>query len=70
MHISKHYEETARIETSIDGNYIISKIGLTIHSDKELTSAEEVKEYSGKLGALAKHIIKEELEKLKTEKGA
>lgn len=69
MKISKSYEETARIETSINGEYIISKIGLIIHSDKELKSIDEIKEYSNKLNELAKHIVKEELEKLKTEKG-
>lgn len=68
MRISKSYEETARIVNETTGEYIISKIGLTIHSDKELKNTEEIKEHSNKLGALAKHLVREELSKIKTGK--
>ena len=63
MKISKHYEENAII-----GSYQSAKIGITIHSDKDLKSVEEIEEYSGKLNELAKRIVRKELGKIKEEK--
>jgi hypothetical protein len=63
MNISKHYEENI-----IVGSYQSAKIGITITSDKDLKSAEEIEEYSGKLNALAKKIVRKELAKVKAEK--
>ena len=65
MKISKHYEENANL-----GNYQSAKIGITIHSDKDLKSIEEIEEYSDKLNTLAKRIVRKELTKIKEEKEA
>ena len=62
--ISKSYEENV-----IVGNYVSVKIGLTIHSDKELKSVEEVKEQSKELGLMAKSYVQDELKKIKEERG-
>ena len=62
MHISKHYEENAQI-----GNFLFTKIGLTIHSDKELKSVEEIEKHSSALNHLAKKIVKQELEEAKAQ---
>ena len=64
MKISKHFEQNVNL-----GNFQSAKVGLTIHSDKDL-KVEEIEEYSNKLNELAKRIVRKELQKIKEEKEA
>lgn len=63
MQITKSYEENKNL-----GNYESVKIGLTIHTDKEVKSPEELEQLSGKLLTLAKQIVRKELEGIVLEK--
>jgi len=63
MHISKHYEQNI-----IVGSFESIKVGLTIHSDKEIKTVEELTDQSTKLGLMAKQLVQEELARLKAEK--
>ena len=64
--ITKYYEELIPFNA---GTFKNAKIGITLSSDKELTSPEEIKKVSNGLLAIAKSIVKEEVEQFKTERG-
>jgi hypothetical protein len=61
MKISKTYEANIMV-----GNFQSIKVGITIHSDKEITGPE-LPEYSAKLGGVCKKLVSEELAKIKQE---
>jgi hypothetical protein len=61
--VSKHYEENIKI-----GDFLFAKVGLTIASDKLLTTPEEVENASKTLGKMAKDLVHKELIKIKEEK--
>jgi len=63
MQIERYYEENmtnAKLFKSI-------KLGLTVKSDKEVTTAEEFEAHSSKLLKLAKRTVRTDLENLKQE---
>ena len=66
MKISKHYEENVIVYHTENkrGDYTAVKLGITIHSDKDLKSAEELEVYSGKLNQLARQTIGKELKQV------
>lgn len=69
LKVQKHYEENIIIYKEGDsGDYIAYKLGITLSSDKELKTPEEVENHSNKLMELSRSIIKKEIEKLKSEK--
>lgn len=63
MQIEKSYEENIQISP-----FIFGKVGITIKSDKNLTTAEELKTHSEKLSIIAKTLVREELIKIKEER--
>jgi hypothetical protein len=68
MKISKTYEENFLVG-SLDSKFRpLVKVGLTLHSEKDLKSTEEIKEYSSKLGELVKILVQAEIKKIKEEK--
>ena len=62
MTISKSFEQNVPT-----GPFQFSKIGITIHSDKQINSPGELQEHSSKLNKLAKMLIQKELEEIKIE---
>lgn len=65
MKISKSYEENAVVGDTNTRDWHTVKVGITLNSDKELKSTDEIKEYSDKLGMLAKKLVQDELNKIK-----
>ncbi len=65
MKISKHYEENALVGDPNSKFWHTVKVGITLNSDKELKNTEEIKDYSDKLGMLAKKLVQDELGKIK-----
>ena len=63
MKISKYYEENVLV-----GDWQSVKIGLTVSSDKDIKSVEELEIVSEKLGELTKKIVRKELLKVKEER--
>jgi hypothetical protein len=63
MKISKHYEENILV-----GPYQSIKVGLTIHSDKELGNFEEIKKYNQILLELVKKLVKQDLDSIREER--
>ena len=64
----------AKIHVSYDknlnmGNYTTARIGLVIDSDKECHGEEEIAQLTEVLLGIAKKVVQNELEKLKTENG-
>ncbi len=68
MKISKTYEENFLVGDPDSKFRPLVKVGLTLHSEKELKNTEEIKEYSNKLGCLVKFLVQEEIKKIKEEK--
>jgi len=62
--ISKHYEENVKVSDD-PKDFRFAKVGITLHSDKELKTRDEIKEHSTQLHELAKRIVSEELENSK-----
>lgn len=63
MQIEKSYEENI-----ITSPYQSVKIGLTVKSDHEFRTAEDLEKGSNKLLEIAKNIVQKELEKIKNER--
>jgi len=63
MIIEKYYGETVEFKK---GKWI--KLGVTIKSDKNLSTSEEIKTHSRKLMMLGKKLIKNDIDELSKEK--
>lgn len=61
--IEQHYEENVKV-----GDFLFAKVGLTIRSDKPLSNPDELESHSAKILALAKGIVKTQLEEIKEER--
>jgi hypothetical protein len=64
IQIEKHYEENTQVAP-----FQFVKIGLTVKSDKELKTPEEIQTHSNNLMNLAKTLVRQELQQIKDEKG-
>lgn len=60
--VTKHYGETIEI----NGKW--KKLGVTLESDKELTTPEEVRKHYNGLYALAEDLISAKVEEIKNQK--
>lgn len=63
MKITKSYDENVNL-----GNYQTARVGLVIECTKEISTAEELEEVSGKLLILAKKVVRQELREIKEER--